>query len=234
MIRRLTSLVPLCAIITLALVGARPANASIVQAFTRLQINPNATVDWGQLGGNGAAVPNPIPVVSVPATVGMTVSGSGGGNMQRLDEGAGWNGIFTGGDRLLFSAGATQPIILDFASPINGVAFQIQENFFGNYLATLDVYAADDTTLLASFNVNGNNTGGSTGLAPVIGAYDNTGAALIGSVRWRTNQVGNGTAGVSVNQVSLNTTGVPEPGVLSLLGGAGVAISAFFLRRRKR
>jgi hypothetical protein len=218
-------------LLTLVALGApKPANAAIVQAFTRAAISPNTLLDWGQLGPEFTSVPNPSPV-SAPAAGPMTVSGTGGGSMERLDEGSGWNGIFSPGERLLFSSGANQPMILDFSNPVNGVAFGIQENFFGNYTGTLNVYAADDTTLLGTFNVAGNNTGGSTGLAPIIGAFDDTGAFTIGRIDWSTTQVGDGTAGVSVNQVSLNAT--PEPGTLAL-SGLGMLGLIGYLRRRKQ
>jgi PEP-CTERM motif len=213
----------------------RPAAADpIVQAFTRADITPNDLIDWGQFGANGTAVTGPAAGTSTGG-LGFTID-EADHNLLRIDQGAGWDGNFAPGDRLMTSqAFVAVPMILSFSSPVNGAAFQIQRDAHVPFTASLDVFAGPNATgtLLASFTRAGVSNGNADNSAIVLGGFDSGGGNTIGSLRFTTSP-SDGQSDFAINQVSLHTAAVPEPSTLALTGLGMLGMAAWLRRRKKR
>jgi hypothetical protein len=120
-------LVVLGALASLVFLGApQKADAAIIQALTRAAISPNDLISWGQFGAPVSAVPNPSNGTSTGGLA-FTVSQAGAGALTlRQQSVAGWAGNFALGDFVLYTNGQLGPISIDFATPVNGAALQIQ------------------------------------------------------------------------------------------------------------
>lgn len=218
------------AFLAMGVVMTLASNASaLVFVGTRAGINANDSIGWrANYGASFNNVANPSLGLTALSTV-FQVSGQGANTgLQRLDEGNGWNGIFNGGDDLLFMNQGTvgNALSIRFAVTQYAVGMRVQENFFGVYDATIAAY--DGLGLfLGAFTVQGNNTGGSTGTAPFLGVESNQ--PNIGRIDIYSNLVNGGTAGTSVDMVSLRNCAVPEPGTIAALGLGAIAL----IRRRR-
>jgi hypothetical protein len=215
----------------------QPADAAIVQAFTRADITPTETVPWTVLGGDLAVVPNPSSFATVSG--GLTTWSQAAGPAERRTEGSTWFGNFAIGDAVLYTGNSTLgppstgPMELDFSTPVSGVAFQIQDFNYGPFTSQIEVFAADDTTLLALFTNAGTSSGAEDNSAIVLGAYDNTGAGTIGRIRF-TDTVGvAGPDNFGINQLSLAAAAVPEPSTLALTGLGMLGLGVWLKRRKK-
>jgi hypothetical protein len=99
----------------------------------------------------------------------VTITDTGG--FQRRDEGPGWFGNFALGDQLLWDQRGG-PVTFTFSQGISGIGFNISDNSYGAFTATLTT--SDGTPFVFSGVSNGNEDGS----APFVGVKDLTGANI--------------------------------------------------------
>lgn len=210
----------------LLLVSACSAHAVTVAINNPGALNVDGTIDWGSLGPSFTTVPNPfvIPVTGVGG-LSATVSQAGTSSFERRDQNNGWAGNFGPDEQLLWTAGFNGPMTLSFSSSIQGIGFQIQQNQFGLFTATLEAFDSANVSL-GLFLFNGNSTFDGDDSAIFIGALSDTAdiARIVVNVD---------TFDFAINGPLIQSGGgqVPEGGatvVLLLMGCAAV----FALRKR--
>lgn len=194
---------------------------------TRAGLGANDFIDWGVLGVPGTTVNDPFNILSNSGAVTATVTNPTG-NFFRFNQNNGWNGNFAPGDALLFTNFTAGPIDINFNIPVFGAGAQIQQNTFGAFTGTIDIFAADDTTLLASFSLPGNSNSAGDNSAIFLGGLDTS--ATIGRIVLDIA----GTNDFAINRLSLVTTAaVPEPSTLLLLVAGLLGIRASQFGRKK-
>ncbi len=198
--------------------AATPAICSTILVTDKAGINDEGLLSWSALGASGSLVPNPF-TVEVPGIAGLTLTGSEGDHLfERWDEGSvGWQGNFTDGEPLLFTGlnyeptAAYGPMDFTFNFGISGFGTQIQQEFFGPFVAQIFAYNAADQ-LLGTYSVNGVADDGIS-VAPFIGIRSD--AADIRRVRLSipiaTNEAFNRTESFAINSPVIEATPAPEP-----------------------
>jgi len=156
----------------------------------------------------------------------MTVASSGG-DMERLDQGFGWNGNFAPGDKLLWNRGNSADISITFPTSIYGLGggAQLQDNYFGIFSGTISVYDDADNLLSSAFIV-GNSTPAGDNSAVFAGILST--APDIHKITF------SGLGDFAINQLALATTPIPEAS--SFVAGALLLLpfSARALRMLRR
>jgi hypothetical protein len=195
--------------------------ASAAFITSRVAFGGNDMIDWGQFGLDFTPVANGSAGVS-NGGINFTVSG-GGQNLERRDQGTGWAGNFAAGDELIWTANGPGPLSIIFSTGVSGAGAQIQQDSFGAFTGMITAFDSlnnilEQYTLGGTSNSNGDNS------AIFIGIL----RAGTDIARIEFDMSPNG-QDFAINQVSLN--GVPEPGILTLLG-AGIA-GMGFARRKK-
>jgi hypothetical protein len=229
----------------LAIVAASPmANADSFK-FVRSRSNWtfNDQVYWNQLPvdspvTNGTTTDTQVKHIPVSISFGLggpgqTFTQCGSTCTGKQD----WDGDFITGQHLLgsvSSGGATENnLVLTFATPIEGIGFSIQANYFGTFTAEVSLF--DGSTLLGSFFETGNSTAIHGPFATFLGISDLTGADIT-SVHIAAFDCGGDpcTGGFAINRLLLQTgspTTTPEPASVALLSLSVLALG--FLLRRK-
>lgn len=187
---------------------------------SRPALGGNDYVDWGVLGPPYTVVSNPFTVNSNNG-LGMTVSKPTSGNFERLNQGLGWSGNFSPGDRLIWTVYEPGPLVIVFNTPVFGAGAQIQRNYYGSFTGTISAYDASGS-LLGSFNLAGDSNGNGDGSTIFLGVLDTS--ATIKTLKF---DVDNGTQDFAINQLDLVTQGgpvIPEPGTLVLMSIGGLAV----------
>lgn len=221
---KLSALVPSVAVLAMyaAAFLPAPAAAALIQVSTRAAIGASVGVDWGVFGPAGTVISTPDQRSVPPIIVGL---GSSQGLLLRVDEGAGYLGDFTRGDRLLRDAGSqSDSFLVRFPTPIAGFATQVDPSSqLGAFSGSVVVFSPS-SALLGTFGFSGVANDAEDGSAPVIGVLSD--AADIGFIALRINQdTANGlppfSGAVAINRLDIRTgdaTAVPEPAGVVLLG----------------
>jgi PEP-CTERM motif len=205
------------------LVCAPAAHAIPIPVLDRLGLGGNDAVDWATLGGAFTTVASPFP--SSTRGLQVAVSQPGGGPFERRDEGIGWTGNFSLGDRLLWNGNQSGEITLVFAAPVFGAGAQVQRSSHGAFSATVQAFDGDGQ-VLGSFTRSGLASDALDGSAVFMGLLND-----VPNIKRFTFAV---SGGLAVNQLDLSTgtastppAATPEPGTLALvaIGLAGAAVA---------
>jgi hypothetical protein len=222
------------AVVLLLAACASQAQAGLVLVTSRTALNGNDTIDWGQFGSTFTNVPNPSNFTTTGGLSG-TVSKLQSGEFQRRDQGNGWGGNFTNGDRLLWTQdfnSSPNNIKLTFPHGISAGGAQIQADFFGAFTAQIQAFDTHGNPL-GSFTENGTSNSNGDGSAIFIGVRDTT--TPIGSIALSLTNAAFDPADFAINQFSLDSRvtsgGVPEPSTLALLG---LGLGGLAVRRWRR
>jgi hypothetical protein len=203
--------------------GVAGAAAAQTLVTSRAGLGGTDYIDWGVFGPNGTTVPQPFSILSnggLSVEVSKTISVT---NFDRLDQGSGWSGNFANGDRLLYTGFAdsgltlNNPVLLDFpGSGIFAGGAQIQANFFGDFVARIQIFDALGNSL-GFFTENGTSSTGDNS-AIFIGVSSST---SFDKLAFSLDSAFNNTVSdFAINQVDFTPAGqsVPEPTTMLLLG----------------
>jgi PEP-CTERM motif len=205
---------------------------------TRAAQNPTDIIDWGQLGPDLTIISSPASVTSfnglgavasVPGPVMVTFVQSCGCGF------GSWNGNFDSGENLLYNGNGfgngPSPLTIAFASGVSSVGFEIQDNFFGSFTATLGVF--NGANLLFSLTLPGVSNSNMDGSALFMGVGDLTGANITSILI--TDVGAGGPNDFAIDAVSLTQAStVPEPGSLALLGTGLLGVAGAVRRKMAR
>ncbi|MFN8218672.1 MAG: PEP-CTERM sorting domain-containing protein [Fimbriimonadales bacterium] len=205
-------------------VAAVSANA-LTLVTTRAGIGATDTIDWGQFGAAFTSLGTPINGVTSTYGLRFRASTTATAAFERRDQWTGgWAGNFTQGDELLWtkSPGVTT---IRFASYVQAVGANIQDDFFGPFTATIEAFDGFGVSM-GSFQVNGNSNSNNDGSAIFVGVASN--AFNIAKITYQVQGASGALDDFAINEVAMNAC-VPEPGTIAALG-----LGAIALIRRKR
>lgn len=196
--------------------------AATLGVSSRPALGTDDSVDWATLGPSFTSVPNPFTINS---TGGKTLNVSQPDeSFQRLDQNNGWAGNFAPGDALLFTNYNQGPITINFTSPIAGGGAQIQSNYSGPFIGTIEAFNSGGDSL-GSFSFSGNSNNNADNSAKFIGLRST--AVDVDKLVFSTT---NNDVGFAINQLDTSSTPVPEP--LTILG-SGMALGFGALMKRQ-
>jgi hypothetical protein len=207
------------------------AQASLSLVTSRGALGGTDFVDWGTLGPAFTDVLNGSTVTS---NLGRTLSITDdlGGNMQRRDQGTGWNGNFAPGDHLLWMNQPGQgPLTLTISGLplLSAIGSQIQADFFGAFTAKIEAFDSAHNSL-GSFTEDGVSNANGDNSAIFLGVRSTS--ADIASIVYSLTAAVNDTRDFAINQLDFTSQAVPEPSTLVSLGLMGLCTAGFALRRR--
>ena len=181
------------------------------------------TIDWGQLGPPFTVLSSPVGWTS---TGGATGTASDSANLERRDEGNGWDGVFAIGDHLLWNQDNGNAIDIHFNSPIALGGAQIQDDFFVTYQGCVQALGSFGSSPV--FCATGVNDGSENNTAPFIGIQDLSGGNIT-DLLFTTDFGPNATA---INTLSFQPgTTTPEPSSLLLLASGIVGLAGVVRRK---
>lgn len=184
-------------------------------------LGANDSVDWATLAPDRATVSNPF---STTSTNGIGVTGSMPSNsFIRGEQSRSIFGNFLRGEAVLWTHYNSGPLSLVFSSPVRGVGAQIQSEYYGSFVGTIEAFNASNVSL-GSFSLPGNSTNAGNGSAIFLGLLSSSNE--ISRVNFNTYRQNAPTQGFGINQLLLATSptaAVPTPALLPGLIGMGVA-----------
>ena len=205
-------------------------------AGTTGSTNPNDfqdPVDWCvNYGCNGQQLGTPQAWTSTGGNTGLVglVSSQ---NMQILQQGVGWNGNLPSGMGVVYNGVTTLGntpggILASFNSPVFGAGAWIQDDPYGLFTATIELFDSS-FNLLGTFSAPGNSDTNPAD-ALFIGAYDSTADVSYALFDTNDDNFGIGTMRLKTSQ----TGTTPEPSTLVLLGSAVLGVAGTVRRRMAR
>lgn len=203
-------------------------------------IGANDFIAWDQFGSDYTLIASGThghTNLGLGFTIKSVNDGTGvddGGISEDRTEGVSWNGIFTGGARVLYFHNSHQALNSDleivFDKAVGGVGYNVQSNAFGAFDATVAAYTGDfqsGGTFINNGTVSGLNDGTHQGTAPFEGFVSQDGD--IGAIYLATfMHDGSDDQGLGIGNVLIRNNAVPEPASM-----AALAIGAAALMRRK-
>ena len=215
------------------LITASALADTVVQVGSEVALGPNDSINFAQLGGDGAIIPTNTPLTTTggkPAFIDFF----GGTHGQVAVEcpaapSCSWTGGFTAGDSLVWSfdsgtGGGTAPVGFRLGG-VEGVGALVQSDAPGQFTAQLQWF---DTALVLGGTFTA--TSDLAGDPLFIGALDTSNNNGIGAVKFNLTDNTNDLA-IDTLQLRYNTAAVPEPSFTFLLGGALVGLG-WRLRRQ--
>jgi hypothetical protein len=216
--------------------GATYASASITGTT-----DPNAFndyVDWCVQFNNCASTPffEPSPS-SFTSNGGVTGFIGLVGTQEPFEvrqQGVSWSGNFAANMGVVYNAVSTQnntpaDIAATFGVGVYGAGAYIQAEQYGAFTATVTLFDVNYQPL-GSFTTQGMSDQ-NTGTALFIGAYDTT--PDVYAIQFNVQDI-NGQDDFAIGQMLLNTTGIPEPSTLMMLGPSALGVLGVIRRRMNR
>lgn len=229
------------ALLSAAVLALASLHASATLVTSRGALVATGSLDWVQLGVDGATVAAPANANTSISGLSASVTnpGGGGGGFTRFNEGGGtWTGDFALGDALLTTFGSGGSIKIDFSTGVSRVGAQIQGIDFASFDGVIEVYDVLNQ-LLESHTVNDLAVFGNADNSAMFLGISRT-AADIDSVIFNITGATNPDFGINLlslsQQVTRTQPGVPEPGSMALvaLSLAGLGLVSLVGRRTKR
>ena len=213
--------------------GATYASASIIGSTNANQFGD--LVDW-------CAAPIALTPFVEPSPSAFTSAGNVSGFVGNVgtqqpfevrQQGVSWNGNFPSNMGVVYNGVSTlnntpSDIAATFGVGVFGAGAYIQAHSFGAFTATVTLFDINDQ-VLGSFSAQGDSE--SSGTALFIGAYDTS--ADVYAIQFSVKDI-NGQDDFAIGTMGLNTTGVPEPGTLMLLGPSALGLFGVVRRRMNR
>ncbi len=215
--------------------GATYASASIIGST-----DPNLfqdQVDWCIQFNSCANTPFVEPSPSAFASAGGVAGFIGNvGTQQPFEvrqQGVSWNGNFPANMGIVYNGVSTlgndpADIAANFGVGVFGAGAYIQAHNFGAFTATVTLFDINFQEL-GSFSAQGDSE--SSGSALFIGAYDTT--ADVYAIQFSVKDI-NGADDFGIGTMGLQTSAVPEPGTLLLLGPSALGLAGMIRRRMNR
>ena len=216
-------------------VGATYASAGIVGTT-----DPNLFqdhVDWCVQFNNCANTPFLEPSPSAFTSAG-NIGGFVGlvGTQQPFEvrqQGVSWTGNFPNNMGIVYNAVSTQnntpaDIAATFGVGVYGAGAYIQAEHFGVFTATVTLFDSNFQSL-GSYTTTGDSE--NTGTALFIGAYDSN--PDVYAIQFNVKDI-NGQDDFAIGTMGLQTSAVPEPGTLMLLGPSALGLFGVVRRRMNR
>ncbi len=203
----------------------------ITSVNTRAGLGANDLVQWGTAADDAATFPASPYTRTSTGGVDVTANLTGGFAIY-VQNGAAFTGNFAPGEILLDSFFADGPISISFATPVRGVGFNIQHLVTDVFTGQIDFYGAGNT-LFGTVSRNGVSSTANDGSAIFLGGTSSLRDIVRIDVGVNTVL---GSAGLTINQMSLLTTNpptgaVPEPSTIALVA---VGLAGCLWTRRRR
>jgi hypothetical protein len=199
-----------------------------LQLPNRATQQPTDIVDWSQLGPDFTPLSSPAAFTTFNGVAGVV--SDAGGSLARLDEGTSWIGNFDYGENLLWTFGQNGPLTLMLSSPVNSFGFDIQENLYGPFTATVAALDASMSPLFTLSGVPGLSNGLENGSALFLGIADASAVSIWGFQVDTTDISALDPHDFAIDDVSF-TNVVPEPG---FTGATAALLAALAGLRRWR
>ena len=223
----------LTSLVAVLLLGVVQAHAlSLTTDATAL--SANGSIDWGAIGADRTLLSQPFSAaVNGISGLEAVVSKASPGPMEIRVQGSSWAGNFGTGETLLWTMHTNGPTILDFNAGVSGVGAQIQSNYYGDFLATIEAFDLTGASL-GAFTVLGRSDDDGNDSALFLGVLSDL--PNIDKIAFNVSR-GGATGGDDfaingpvVNGQAVQPAPVPEPASF-LLFGIGL-VGAAFVRRR--
>jgi MYXO-CTERM domain-containing protein len=215
--------------------GATCASASIVGTTDSNLFQDH--VDWCVQFNNCANTPFTEPSPSAfTSTGGVTGFVGNVGTQEPFEvrqQGVSWSGNFPANMGIVYNGVSTinndpSDIAATFGVGVFGAGAYIQAEHFGAFTATVTLFDSSFQSL-GSFTAQGDSE--NTGSALFIGAYDTT--ADVYAIQFSVKDI-NGADDFAIGTLGLQTSSVPEPGTLMLLGPSALGLLGVVRRRMNR
>lgn len=189
-------------------------------------------IDWGQLGASPRVLDSYQTWTSQSGQYTGTVQNLGGGSLQRVDQGNGWEGNFYNGDHLIWNGGGPYSQEIDIAiffdQPVVGGGAQIQARYYGEFWASIMAFDSHDN-MIGEVDMQGQSNANGDGSALYISFLSNQ--PNVTHIEFNVYDI-NGGDSFAIGKFTIAPAVVtPEPGSLVLLG-SGLMGALTYVRRR--
>lgn len=192
----------------------------------------NDIINWGQLGGNQSILSTYQSWTSQSGQFTGSVGNVSDGTFQRVDQGNGWTGNFSPGEKLIWNQGGPYSQEIDlgifFDQPVAGGGVQIQARFYGEFWASIMAFDINDY-MIGEVDMMGHSNGNGDGSAIFISFLSDQ--RNVHLIEFNVYDI-NGGDSYAIGQFTIYpNAATPEPGSFVLVG-TGLLGAWAGLRRR--